>query len=286
MRQVFQINPLISLVFAAAVGLLLAGCAAAPAANSLDASLTTVGVSPEASAIVIVRLEDERVWTSGGPRIDERFVVASTSKIPHTLIALETGAVSGPDEVFEWDGEVRFLPAWNKDQSLADAFRNSTVWIYQAITPRVGSDALQGWLEAFGYGNADVGDPEQVTRYWLEGPLKASAAEQAGFLARLARHTLPLSARTYALAEPIMLAEAGGDWRLYQKTGWYSSDSDQDIGWCVGWLDQTGGAMPGTYVFAFNMDMNDPDADIPRRAGAVRQALSDIGALPTPENGG
>lgn len=269
-----------------------------PATGNLDHILENQALSPDVAAVVIYRLEDERVWTSSGDRPTERFVAASTSKIPHTLIAIETGAVSGPDEWFEWDGQTRFLPAWNQSQTLADAFRNSTVWIYQTITPRIGSEALHDWLARFGYGNADTGTPDDVTRYWLAGPLKISAGEQVTFLARLAQHDLPLSERTYELAVPVMLAEAGPEtgpetwgeagpeagkgWRLYAKTGWYSSDEAQDIGWYVGWLEQAGGAAPGTYVFAFNMDVDTPETDIPKRPAAVRRALVDIGALPAP----
>tara|TARA_R110002051_G_scaffold2408_1_gene12581 strand:+ start:2229 stop:3068 length:840 start_codon:yes stop_codon:yes gene_type:complete len=266
-------------------GFLLAACASQVSGNppqNVESSLEMSGVDPSRSALLIVRLEDGATWSSGGARVDERFVAASTSKIPHTLIAIETGAVSGPDEWFEWDGKARFLPAWNRSQTLADAFRHSTVWIYQTITPRIGSEALHGWLAAFGYGNADTGTPEDVTTYWLKGPLSISVREQVAFLTRLVQHDLPLSAQTYDLAVPVMLAETGQDWRLYAKTGWYSSDEAQDIGWYVGWLEQGGGSAPGTYVFAFDMDIETPETDIPRRPAAVRQALVDIGVLPAP----
>ena len=106
-------------------------------------------------------------------------------------------------------GRARFLPAWNRSQTLTDAFRHSTVWIYQTITPRIGSDVLRRWLASFGFGNADTGAPEDVTTYWLNGPLRISVSEQVAFLTRLARQELPLSARTYDLAVPIMLAAGG-----------------------------------------------------------------------------
>ncbi|MEZ6001797.1 OXA-1090 family carbapenem-hydrolyzing class D beta-lactamase [Hyphomonas sp.] len=265
--------------------LAVAACATAASGNleqGVETSVESAGADPSHSALLIVRLEDGMTWSSGGGRVDERFVAASTSKIPHTLIAIETGAVSGPDEWFEWDGQTRFLPAWNKSQTLADAFRHSTVWIYQTITPRIGSEALRGWLAAFGYGNADTGAPEDITSYWLRGPLRISVREQVAFLTRLVRHELPLSDRTYELALPVMLAEEGENWRLHAKTGWYSSEDEQDIGWYVGWLEQLGGQAPGTYVFAFNLDVVTPETDIPKRPAAVRQALEDIGALPVP----
>ena len=60
------------------------------------------GVAPEKAALLIVRLEDGAEWTSGGARIEAPYPPASTSKIPHTLIALETGYADGPDTVFKW----------------------------------------------------------------------------------------------------------------------------------------------------------------------------------------
>lgn len=262
---------------------LLAACMTLTPPPPLSASVAAVGVDPDASTLVVYRLEDERAWISNDARARQRFVPASTSKIPHTLIALETGAVSGPDEVFEWDGVKRFVDSWNETQDFAAAFKRSTVWIYQAVTPRIGSTTLHDWLADFDYGNADTGAPEDVAQYWLKGPLAISAEEQVAFLSHLARRTLPLSALTYERAVPMMVMDSGAGWTLYGKTGWKSVTGETDIGWCVGWLEQTGGAAPGTYAFAFNMDMTDPAADVPKRKAAVMRALSDLGVLPAAE---
>lgn len=254
--------------------------AAAPEANPLEQALLQEGVSPAKSALVIYRLEDEKVWASGGARIRERFTPASTSKIPHTLLAFETGAVSGPEDRFAWDGQKRFVDSWNEDQDFAAAFQRSTVWIYQIVVRRIGVVSLSEGLASFGYGNADIGDEEDIARYWLEGPLAISATEQVEFLSRLARRTLPLSAPTYDLAVPMMVLDRGEGWTLYGKTGWKSVDGQTDIGWFVGWLEQAGGPAPGTYAFALNMDMPGGMEEAPRRRAAVERALREIGALP------
>jgi beta-lactamase class D len=263
-----------------AVTAVLGACMSMAPPPELSAIVAEEGVDPATSTLVIYRLEDERAWISNPARAVERFSPASTSKIPHTLIAIETGAVTGPDEVFKWDGQKRFMDSWNEDQTFADAFNRSTVWIFQTVTPRIGPAALQDWLQQFDYGNADVGPADNVTQYWLTGPLAISAEEQVAFLAHLARRTLPLSARTYDLAVPVMVADSGPGWTLYGKTGWKSVDGEPEIGWFVGWLEQTGGAAPGTYAFAFNMDMAEPDSDLPKRKAVVLRALSDLGALP------
>ena len=265
----------------------LAGCATQPEVPTpvvemalMEGALRAEGIDPSKSALVILRLEDERVWSSGGARIHERFAPASTSKIPHTLLAYETGAVTGPGERFNWDGQKRFLDSWNEDQDFATAFQRSTVWIYQIVVPRIGAEKLTAAFEAFDYGNAAIGGPELISRYWLEGPLAISAAEQVAFLSRLVRRKLPISAETYAAAIPVMELARGDSWTLYGKTGWKSVEGEMDIGWFVGWAEQAAGEAPGTYVFALNMDMPGGMAKSPRRRAAVERALRLIGALP------
>jgi beta-lactamase class D len=170
--------------------------------------------------------------------------------------------------------------AQTEDQDFATAFQRSTVWIYQIVVPRIGAEKLTAAFEAFDYGNAAIGGPELISRYWLEGPLAISAAEQAAFLSRLVRRTLPLSAETYAAAIPVMELARGDSWTLYGKTGWKSVEGEMDIGWFVGWAEQAAGEAPGTYVFALNMDMPGGMAEAPRRRAAVERALRLIGALP------
>lgn len=254
--------------------------AALPPLNPLEEALAAEGVDPAAAAFVVYRIEDEKTWMSGGDRVFERFTPASTSKIPHTLLALEAGAVSGPDEVFVWDGTKRWFDGWNETQDFATAFQRSTVWIYQIVVPRIGAEQLKAGLAAFDYGNAEIGGPEQITRYWLEGPLAISAAEQVAFLSRLARRTLPLSARTYELAVPMMEAGRGEGWVMYAKSGWKSVPGETDLGWYAGWIEQTGGPAPGTYVFVLNLDLDGTMEAANRRKPAALRGLERIGALP------
>ena len=61
----------------------------------------------------------------------ERFIPASTFKIPNTLIVLEEGLIKDPADVIKWDGVKREYASWNKDQTLKSAFQHSCVWCYQ-----------------------------------------------------------------------------------------------------------------------------------------------------------
>ena len=268
---------------AAAVVLLLPTGAAAlepPQVFDLTEFVAGRGVDPARSALLIVRLEDAAQWSSGGARIDQRFEPASTSKIPHTLIALETGAVEGPEVPFAWDGADRGIRSWNRDQTLATAYTNSVVWVYQRIVGGLGGPTMADWLARLDYGNADIGGPDDLTTYWLRGPLAISVREQTLFLDRLVHRSLPFSDRTYDLGLEVMRADAGDGWTLYAKSGWRSDGVRVDLGWYVGWLETTAPGMAGTYVFAFNLDMPDPEHDRALRIATVRAALRAIGALP------
>ena len=235
----------------------------------------------EHSTILVQRQSDRQMWISNRSRADQRFSPASTSKIPHTLIALESG-IASPSTVFEWDGFPKGLSAWNKDQTLASAFKNSTVWVYKEIAQSAGRQTMSDGLARFGYGNKDVGSTDQLTTYWLDDTLRISAAEQVAFLSRLALGQLPLPEATYVAARDIMVSDAQADWVMRSKTGWRYSREDMDIGWFVGWLE----CPRDTYVFALNIDMPDRTY-LSRRKDITYAVLRAIGAFDcaTPDSG-
>ncbi|MGP1397294.1 MAG: penicillin-binding transpeptidase domain-containing protein [Inquilinaceae bacterium] len=263
---------------------LLAALAVLPAHTvyGSDTDITAIvrqaGVDPETSTLIIARLSDHYTWTSNKKRVDTPFPPASTSKIPHTLIALETG-LAGVSTAFAWDGVSRPIESWNQDQTLESAYRRSAVWVYQRIAASLGAETTARWLGLFEYGNQDIGLEDDLTTYWLLGPLEISARQQIAFLERLARRDLPLSDETFRAARVIMQADAGDGWTLFAKTGWRRDGKTQDIGWYVGWVDHTGADRTETYVFAFNMDMTG-GPDLAKRAETVYRVLASIGVLP------
>ena len=192
--------------------------------------VTSVGVSPKRSALIIACVEDGRRWVSGKPRLDFLYPPASTAKIPHTLIALEEGYVKGPETLFEWDGKKRFLDVWNQNHSLQSAYKHSVIWVYQRITRDLGHEVMSLWIDRLQYGNQYIGGPEDISTYWLDGPLKTSSRATDRFLRALALENLPLSAKTFESAKTIMTEASGNGWTLYAKTGFSNS-----IGWYVGW---------------------------------------------------
>jgi beta-lactamase class D len=185
--------------------------------------------------------------TAGDAALDRRHPPWSTFKIPHFLIALETGATT-PDEVFERDAdrfpaEPWWSEAWRVPQDPATALRRSTAWVYRTLTDRIAAADYAHWLANFDDGNRDIGEARDD--FWLGGPLAISVREQVAFVAALLRGETGVSpAAIEALERP---ARQNADFPLavFGKTGagpLREKDFDGPFeGWFVGWLREENG---------------------------------------------
>ena len=201
-------------------------------------------------------------------RSTRRYSPASTFKIPHTLFALDAGAVADEFQVFTWDGVKRTFPGHNQDQNLSSAMRNSTLWVYQRFAKQIGEAKARSYLRDSNYGNGD----SSASRgdYWVDGNLRISAVEQIAFLRRLFRNTLPFKVEHQRLVKDLMIKQANSDWILRAKTGWEGS-----YGWWVGWVE----SQEGSVFFALNMDTPQRLKDLPKREQIVSAILRSMGVL-------
>jgi beta-lactamase class D len=193
--------------------LLLNGAGAAPAP------------APPHHCMVIRDQQAGTTWRSDEAACATRLAPASTFKIPHALVALETGVIT-PDTVEKWDGtKYPNFPLWQRDQTVVSAMRPSVLWFFQRIAPRVGAARMHDWLTKLHYGNASTaGD---VTRYWINGTLRVSPDEQVAFLQSLHGDRPPFARERIdlilgALAQPAAAIEnANGVTRLeVAKAAW------------------------------------------------------------------
>ena len=179
-----------------------------------------------------------------------RLSPASTYKMPHALIGLETGVVT-ETTVEKWDGVKRpEQPKWNQDHTVLSAMRPSVLWFFQRMAPRIGAARAHEWLQRFNYGNADTSGP--ITMYWVNGQLRISPDEQLAFVKKFYDGTLPVSTvhvdrLKQALAQaPGTVENARGvhmldaKWRdgiaLNSKTGATTPPSGESVSWLVGQL--------------------------------------------------
>ncbi|MDP3547870.1 MAG: penicillin-binding transpeptidase domain-containing protein [Phreatobacter sp.] len=203
-------------------------------------------------------------------RAGRRFVPASTFKIPNSLIAIGSGVVRDADEVLPYGGGRTRNPAWARDMSLRDAMPISNVPVFQEVARRVGLPRYRDWLARLDYGNREPGTV--VDRFWLEGPLRISAIEEARFNVRLARKALPASTLAQTLVHDIIRLESAGGATLYGKTGWYVQRGQTSIGWWTGWVER------GSRIHAFTLNMDMPQmAMAPRRLAIGRAILKQLG---------
>lgn len=205
------------------------------------------------------------------PRSRQRFVPASTFKIPNSMIGLAVGAVNSVDEVLPYGGQPQPFDTWEKDMGLREAIALSNVPIYQGLARRIGLERMREYVSRLGFGNEAIGT--SVDTFWLEGPLKISAVEQSQFLARLAQRTLPIPGAIQQSVHEILLLEEGDDWQLFGKTGWENAPGP-GVGWWVGWVTKE----DRVYAFALNIDVREP-ADAGKRIELGKASLKALGVL-------
>jgi len=235
--------------------LLLVACAKEP---DLESLFSRAGVK---GTMILSTLDNSKRIVHDGQRAALPWVPASTFKIPNSLIALDAGVISSVDEVIPWDGTVRFLDAWNRDQTMRSAFPISCVWFYQELARRVGNEGYLDYLSSLNYGNTKTG--EDISTFWLDGDLRISAQEQIVFLKRLYSNELPFSLEHMDLVKELMVNESTPEYTLRGKTGWAGQ-----IGWYVGWLE----TRDDVWFFAMNLDILE-DADIRFRKELTIKAL-------------
>jgi beta-lactamase class D len=208
-------------------------------------------------------------------RAEQRFSPASTFKIPNTLIGLSLGAVSGVDEVIPYTGDANpFMSQWLEPMGLRRAIRVSNVPLYQELARRIGLQRMREAVGQLSYGNTQIGN--DVTTFWLRGPLAISAVEQTRFLSRLAHQSLPFPRHAQQQVADITRVDGGPGWSLHAKTGWQNAPG-AGVGWWVGWVQRGERITP----FALNMAMAGA-ADAPRREQLGRASLQALGILPVP----
>ncbi|MEV0621882.1 class D beta-lactamase [Nonomuraea sp. NPDC050404] len=205
-------------------------------------------------------------------RAERRLAPASTFKIAHALIALETGAAKDEDEVIPYGGEPQRLPKWERDMTLGEAITTSNAAIFRTLAHRIGPEKERQWLRRLGYGNGQVG--KDIERFWVDGPLKISAVEQGRFLSRFAGLRLPVAKKNLLLVRDMLKVEQKNGYTLYAKTGW-SDTFDPQIGWWAGWVENG----DRISAFALNLDIT-TDADAEQRIPLARDLLRALDALP------
>lgn len=185
--------------------------------------------------MVIFQPQGYTYYVYHADRCQRGFLPASTFKIAHTLIALETGVIPHSDYQIDWDGAVRSVEAWNRDHSLRSAFKASAVWYFKEVARRIGRERMQEWLIKLDYGNHEIG--ASIVDFWLTGDLRITPLQQVEFLHRLHKGELPVTRRSSLIVQQFMALEEADSFALRGKTGWANPQTSEELGWFVGWYE-------------------------------------------------
>lgn len=193
---------------------------------------------------------------------DSSYLPASTFKIVHSLIGLQTGKIVNDSMVIKWDGVKRWVEEWNKDLTMYEAFRVSAVNYYQEVARRIGKDTMDMWLDSLKYGASDKNQQVRiktaVDSFWLDNSLKVTPDQQLGLVKRLYFDQLPFFKSYQEIVKRAMLFENNANYRMGYKTGWGFTENGHSLGWIVGWIEENN----HPYFFVLNIESPDRDFDM------------------------
>lgn len=202
---------------------------------------------------------------------DSAYLPASTFKIVHSLIGVETKLVVDSSTVLRWDSIPGSRPECDQDMSMNEAFRMSCVNWYRQLARRIGKDTMQHWLDTLGYAarydTFRIGD--NLENFWLDNSAKVTADEQMGLVKRLYFDQLPFLKRSQRIVREMMLREDNANYKLSYKTGWGFTEKDHSLAWVIGWIEENN----HPYFFVLQIETPDKNADV---AGIRLKMLKDI----------
>jgi len=198
-------------------------------------------------AILIYELQTNTYYSNEYHWAQSGRLPASTFKIPHSIIGLETALLKDDSTIFYWDQKPRAFASWEQDLSLKKAFHYSCVPCYQELARKIGAKRMKEQLAKLNFGEMQV-DSSNIDLFWLEGNSKISQFDQIDFLKRFYQDQLPIRARTKEIMSRMMIITQEEDYILRGKTGWASRNGDNN-GWFVGYLE----SKDKTYFFATNI---------------------------------
>ena len=207
-------------------------------------------------ALVLSRNRHDEVLMEIGPKqCQQALSPCSTFKIPNALIGLQSGVISGPDDLKKWDGEKRARAISNRDHTLQTAINKSIPWYFQELARDVGEKRMANWLAQLDYGNQDISGG--IDRFWLGSSLKINAHSQMKLLRDLWHGILPFDPDYQEQLREMLVLDSHLDGILHGKTGGCAGSVDGqtlDHGWFIGWVDwnKASARQPSTTFFVLN----------------------------------
>ena len=174
---------------------------------ALDALLESAAKANRGECFMLQALDGSAPRVSDPKECAVRTAPASTFKIPHALIALETGVITDPLTPVPWEGTKQPFPLWEREHSLDSAVKDSVLWFFRRTAGLIGRERMQQSLGKLAY-SADSFEGD-ITAFWVNGDLTVSPEEQLAFLRRLVRYELPAERKNVDAVKAAFLMPPG-----------------------------------------------------------------------------
>nr|WP_297884700.1 BlaR1 family beta-lactam sensor/signal transducer [uncultured Blautia sp.] len=212
----------------------------------------------------------ENTWSVYDPdNARKRISPNSTYKIYDALLGLESGVISPENSVISWNGEACPFEAWEGDQDLNSAIKNSVNWYFQSIDSQLGSDSIKSFLHTIQYGNQQTGSDMDL--YWTDSSLKISPLEQVELLKKFNENEFHFSPDNISAVKKALQLSSSDAGNFFGKTGTGRIDNRDVNGWFVGYVETS----DNTYYFSVNIKA-DSNASGSAAAKIAMSVLSDL----------
>lgn len=212
----------------------------------------------------------ENTWSVYDPdNARKRISPNSTYKIYDALLGLESGVISPESSVISWNGEACPFEAWEGDQDLNSAMKNSVNWYFQSIDSQLGSDSIKSFLHTIQYGNQQTGSDMDL--YWTDSSLKISPLEQVELLKKFNENEFHFSPHNISAVKKALQLSSSDAGNFFGKTGTGRIDNRDVNGWFVGYVETS----DNTYYFSVNIKA-DSNASGSAAAKIAMSVLSDL----------
>lgn len=159
----------------------------------------------------------------------DAFLPCSTFKLPHALIALETGVITLRENRKRCDA--RECHSSHGEVDLAGAIRESCVSYFRQTARAIGAERMAAGLARLGY--PATGTLEPLDGFWLTGGMRITAEQQLRWIRRFYTEALPVKAEHLAAVRAASLRAGAGDWIIQGKTGATGAGPSWSVGWFV-----------------------------------------------------
>jgi len=170
-------------------------------------------------------------WTQHLKATD-RFQPCSTFKLPHALIALETGVITLQEN------RRRCVPGEchsdHGDLDLNRAIHESCLSYFRQTARAIGPTRMAAGLAKLGY--PATGPLEPLDGFWLTGEMRITAEQQLRWIRRFYTEALPVAPEHLAAVRAASIKAGAGEWSIQGKTG----SSRAGFGWFVGQMTRRG----------------------------------------------